>query len=217
MTNELSIIIPYRGDGGQRDRLLEVVKEQYNQYYPNSEIVISNDGYKDNEPFSRAEAINNGVKQSKGDILIISDADVLIHKNYLDYCIQTINEKQFIIPYNFIYYLNKRQTANYLRNKQLTPYTYHHHTIKTSKGLENPGGIQIITKELFNEIGQYNLQFKGWGWEDREFAWRIFEKLGKIPVNCTGRMYHLWHVQALPSAVNERFYHNILKRQDLIK
>lgn len=200
----ISIIIPFQEnqlDKGYRERNFKYVVNQYQRYYPDAQIVQGEDfsGY---ESFCRSHAINDGVKGSSGDILIISDADILFYKRTMDKAIQALQKCPFIIPFGRVVDLSRsfsdrltKQNPTYtLRELREGAASIRDIRVGVSHwGDKSAGGVQVITRDLFNKVGGYDERFKGWGWEDTVFCWKIRKELGDYDILSTECVYHLWH------------------------
>ncbi len=103
----ISIIIPVYN---QADKISECLDGILNQSYKNFEIIVVNDGSKDNifevldkykdkiksvnqENGGSNPARNRGAKEARGDYLIFCDADIILEPTALEIMLKTLEEK----------------------------------------------------------------------------------------------------------------------------
>jgi predicted glycosyltransferase involved in capsule biosynthesis len=202
--DDLSIIIPYKKDDGVRDKNFKFIYNRYKTLFPESEIVIGEDNT-DNDVFSRSRAINNGVKNSSHDILLISDGDLIITKDSIDEGIQKLKESQFVIPWGRCYDLNKNISQKILTNSDIDFNKIQSSSIYRIRDIRQEkiaAGIQLITRELFDKIAGYSELFRGWGAEDEYFCLKIQRELGTYPILPNEKIYHLFHPHDSPNPNN---------------
>lgn len=194
----LSIIIPYKAGVLSREKNYEYVLNRFKKMYPKAEICIGEDTINSSKGFCRSSAINNGVKKSTNDILIISDCDIVIPKETLDYSLDLIDDEEFLIPFGICYDLSKERTEKILAKDPKCWLGIERDIagVRDIRANRLAGGIQLITKDLFNKIGGYDTRFQGWGWEDTVFCWKIHQELGEYTVVDDADIFHLWHDRA---------------------
>lgn len=206
---EISIIIPYQYNGERREYLFQIIKKQYENDFPNTEIIVSEDKIK---PFNKSIAINKGVERSNGDIIMIADADTIVPKNYLLNSIQILDG--FIFPFKFYHFLNEEETNKFLQTSKASDSNAW--IIKNDFGVRNTGGVQIVTRELFEKLGKYDERFTGWGWEDLEFVWRVYDELGDVPILDYGHAYHMWHERPVASPNNAILFYTLGRKEFIL-
>ena len=187
----ISIIIPYKSSGcDRRFANYLCVKNYYEHIFPKAEIVIGQDNSGENV-FCRSHAINDGVSKSNGDIIIISDADLILDKQYF---LEAINlSYDFVIPFGQVMDLSKNICESILTS-YILPSVMPKGQIRDMRGERFAGGIQVITRELFDKVGGYDERFIGWGWEDSHFCWKILAQSPEQYLMIDeGIAYHLWH------------------------
>lgn len=193
----ISIILPYKPDGDRRDIYFNYVFDRYRTMFPDAEIVLGNDT-SGHVAFCRSHAINNGVARSHGDQLIISDVDLLISKQA---CLQAFG-KAFVIPFGRIWHLTPEDSDRIIKGEKWQDLPTHFVDIRESK---LAGGIHIMTRQFFDEIGGYSEEFLGWGWEDTEFCKRV----AIYPILKDEIIYHLWHPRIGYNQYNEEVYRRL--------
>ena len=138
----------------------------------------------DNNTFNKSILINKSVEKINSDLIWILDADVFLNYKYV---INNIPQNiEFMRPFDKIITLNEEETKIL---KQTNKIKLSSREYNTYSGYGKYSFI--IQKKLFNQIGGFNENFKGWGFQDLDF-------IKKIPVNCykghTDNIgFHLFH------------------------
>lgn len=190
---KISILFPFRGDGGWRDRIFEKVLDRYHALLPDAEICI---GSSDADPFSRSGARNDAFRQSTGDILLINDADTFCTWGSLATALTLVDdgEESFVLPYDVYYNVNEWLTEHWLS----VPYSVADLEHNLSEGgydhrlLTAESGVLVVSREAWDSVGGYDENFIGYGWEDNAFVTALTRANGqglKIP----GSAFHLYH------------------------
>jgi len=139
-------------------------------------------------PYCRSWAFNVGVRQARGDVLILHDNDMLIPIDYAATILEKISHGYEVVnPKRFIFYLNGRHTERMFTG-QLDMYSHPPETIV--QNLEG-GGSVAITRKCFDRIGGMDESFVGWGGEDNEF-WDRAKTQKCWPFGYLA-LVHLWH------------------------
>ena len=118
---KVSIIFPYKYIDSHRDKILKWNINRYKEMFNDFEIIIGEDTTNQNE-FCKSNAINNGVKQAQGYIIIIHDIDVVIDKEYIKKGIDLAYNYSYVIPYNKINKIDRQSTINMLKNNDFDNY-----------------------------------------------------------------------------------------------
>lgn len=172
-----AIVIPYRGDTEARARAFQVVRAlwQDGAWWA---VNISDDGA---EPFSRAASINVGVGKIKPtytfttDVIVIADADSLVPLSQVEKAIKWAKEKRGLVwAYTTYRRLNSKWDG-----------------IEWQMANAPSLGCMAIRRECFEKVGGFDKRFRGWGYEDLDFARRCAEhwEHRRVP----GYLTHLWH------------------------
>ncbi|AGY78211.1 galactosyltransferase-related protein [Clostridium autoethanogenum] len=186
----ISVLIPYKSDGGYRDRNWKWIKKRYKALMPGAEICI---GVYDKEPFCKSAAVNTAAKIATRDIFIIADADIIFDIDQIAKAILGLTYCSWIIPFNSIDYLTAKQSRK-LR-KMHPDIDVKYIDFKGCSRLncnEIYGGINVVPRKYFEKVGGFDEAFKGWGEEDDAFQ-RAMDAIcgpyGRIATN----MWHMYH------------------------
>lgn len=184
----LSIILPIsKYLNGDREDHLFFIKNWYNECFPDAEIIISIDN-SNRTLFCKSKAINDGVKLTTKDNLLIADIDMYISKFQILENLKKIDKYGWIIPYDKLIKLDKKQTFE-LMHGNIFPEENKYYNLHV-----RAGGLQLVTKEVFNLVKGYDERFIGWGGEDTSFCASI-ECLYKQGYKSSGESYHLYHAR----------------------
>lgn len=214
---KLSIIFPYRPGNKYYDTNLVYVRNKLEKEFPKSEIIL---GEEDNTnlPFSRSNAINNGVAQSNNNILMIHDTDMLLPKKNIEKGTKLLKTYPMIYPY-YHYLLLSKETSQKIKNGM--DYTYEDLLKTDIQELGEPGNIGggaiLLRRDAYDTIGGYDERFIGWGWEDVLFNYKIKETYpvyegawGKWLDN--DNIFHLWHPEADKNNNNQKLYEKLAEK-----
>jgi hypothetical protein len=188
--NEVDFIFPYRYDTEKRkDNLLRVI-EYYKKNFKDSTFIVSEQGnnqtiqiddfnyifIKKDLPHNQSKCINDGIKISNKKIICVIDADIILLNSYNIYiAVKEIimNEVDYSLPYTDCF-----NEPDY--------------TLREAWGTKCVGGIFIIDREKFLNVGMNNEDFEGWGREDDERHTRLINKGIKFK-RLHGIIVHLEH------------------------
>jgi hypothetical protein len=185
---QVSVVIPFRKTDSHREDALKLVLGRY-AVHRDWQVVIGQD---DSEPFSKARAVNDGVRRSFGDILVICDADLLCPD--VEEAVDIVRRgARWAMPYSTLYRLSKTATRKVLAGSDpgkvaesgngaldLAPYP----------GVLG-GGVVVLRRQTYEDVPM-DERFEGWGGED--VAWgAALRCLAGIPRRSKGPLYHLWH------------------------
>lgn len=192
---KVSIIIPAKNESTNVKMTLESITETPVDIP--MEIIVIDDGSEDNccrfimenedgwrekgVKFIRtagiglANAKNMGADQANGEVLVFSDAHILVEKDWLTKLMATMSQPgvdvltpaiaDFSNPTNVGYgqTWNEKLEVNWLpAPKEISPIPL------------APGGFEAVKKEAFVKVGGFDRGFKIWGYEDVEFSFKCW-------------------------------------------
>ena len=189
----LSIIFPYRKSNQAREDNLNYTVQWYKNCFPEAEIIIADDD--DPNDFNRGRALNIGVAQSSGDVLILADGDLIVPILTLRRCVDLASSYGMIVPFSAITYLNLPATRRVLAGDN----PFHRYADSQLWTLKAMGGCNIMTRKNFYAAGGFDPNFRGWGFEDVAFCLAIRFWVGPIFWE-QGSATHLIHPTSMRSA-----------------
>lgn len=208
MSAKVSILVPFRSDGGRRANLWAWNKQRWEYLLPGVEIIESDCG---NTPdFSMTKAKNIAASQSDADIFIFADGDTTTHHGWINEAIEAIHNKEiFWALYTRCDKLDV-VSSNRLLNSPTSIEIDNYQVDETTFGV-SLGGIVIVPREGYETVGGFDERFTTWGAEDACFAMSMYTLWG-VPHRYPSTIYHLWHNYSLPAL----FGHPDQHRQQLL-
>ena len=190
--------------------------------------------YQEDKGFRKTRALNNGVINSEGELLIFCDQDLIFGEEYIEYMEKNIkkgcfllcrpisvNEEEKDIILKKIELSNKYEELlkplpkDYLESVNKTLKTDRKRRIlnilKLSKrGIKLVGMSYAVMKSDYLKVNGYDENYNGWGEEDDDFGNRLYVAgvKGK-EVKTPNMQIHLWHYSdpTKKHSMNEEYYY----------
>jgi hypothetical protein len=187
----VSVVIPFRSDdNGPRDRIATWVLNRYRSLIA-GEAILAEEPEPAHTYFCRSHAINNGVRQAKHDIVLISDADAVYYPDALSKAIEELQYRTWVIPYRRYRELDEVSTEIILRSSPAEDPTQW--AKSKAEYFGSNASLILTTKEAFWNVGGFDERFIGWAPEDQAWA-AAMETINGPPARVQTRdMLHLWH------------------------
>lgn len=184
--NKLSVIIPHRYMES-RSANYDFVLSWYKDLFPEAEFISADDP---NPKFNRGRALDAGVKQSSGDVLIFGDGDLLVSPKSLHMALKEIQDTDvgFVVPFTRVAYLNEPSSKKVIKCgvlKENYPGT-------TFWKQPSTGGINVLKRSSYEASFGFDPRFEGWGFEDSAFDAAMQCLVGPTRW-LEGPSYHLHH------------------------
>lgn len=193
MTGGLSVLVPYRSDGGLRDELWEFVQRRLAHVLPGAEVIVSDDRHENAELFNRPQALNAAARLANGDLFLIADADTTVSSpTLLREAIQATREDgRWRLP---VTYQQLTQTAS----------DAFKHAGPSSDLLvdvdgrdfewegESWSGLMVVPAEAYWTAGGSDERYIGWGADDAALGIALDTIYG-AHVRFPAAAVHLWH------------------------
>lgn len=143
----------------------------------------------DEVPYNRSWALNYGVRQAQGELIVILDADMLFPERFAANMIDVFSgDIDAVRPVRLLFYLDE-QTSSVVQEQRTLANVSCIGTV-----VQNTPNPIVIRRDAYLELGGHDESFFGWGGEDNEFISRLrtlrFPQGGFLPA------IHLWHREA---------------------
>jgi GT2 family glycosyltransferase len=172
---------------------------------------VHNDG-----PFNRAWGMNVGFKRSSGAVVGFADADLITNATALVDCYERCrSEFEAVKPYDQLVDLTPEESRSIL-NGDWNVEADRKEPQRNREGIGEYvcfcGGLFLIRRSTYEELGGFDERFLGWGGEDDAMT----SKLSRLVKNSGGARhqiaYHLWHERSIASRYFHPHYQHNLAR-----
>jgi len=218
MNPKISVVIPaYNAEKTIED----TIKALLNQDYPKKgyEILIVNDGSTDStrEKIKKfkivklfeqkhkgpAAARNLGVKHSKGDIILFTDADCIPAKNWIKNMIKPFEDKDIAAVAGTYKTLNKENLIARFIGYEIED---RHRKMRNKKTIDFVGTYSAgYRKNIFLKFKGFDITFPTSSGEDPELSFRMSKEGYKIVFNPKTFVYHQ-HPNTLIKFIKQKFW-----------
>lgn len=180
---ETVVLVPFRGDSGWRDKNFGLVMQQVEALgFP---VFVGDSG---DEPFSIARTWNMlSDEAGDWDRAIHWAADFLLVDPHRSIERALAVDHHYVLAFDSCTSLNGAQTAAL-------------HGTDVAAGFEAPppgrlpfGGVKVIGRAMWDDVGGFDHRFLGWGHEDRAFVHAMEVLHGPRVRTAGGHMVNLWH------------------------
>lgn len=156
--------------------------------------------------FNKSRAINEGAKHATSNVLVLADADMILDHTALDLCIQACSDHvDAVNPYTHLVDLSEQERLSFIQSRALP--TKEALTLsdrqKEGEVLCFCGGIYLMKKQVFQDVGGMDEAFQGWGGEDDAMSIKLNTLNISQLIKHSQLAYHLWHQRDL----NDRYQH----------
>jgi hypothetical protein len=190
----VSVLIPFRGDDGHRDKLWSYVRNLWEQL-PVELVVGSDPG---DQPFNVARAFNDAASRATGDLFVLFGADQLPDIDRIAWALNQAEDGAFWCPLFAATGAYREHDTRLIVENGANPANY-----DFAQWAPFCTGILAVTRDGWVEINGMDERFFGWGCEDTAVRMALEVILGPAP-EPTGTLACLWH----PAAPRDRFEAN---------
>lgn len=189
---DLTIVIPFRPSTEERQAIFDWVHAKYGYMFPDSEIIVADSSA--SNPFNRSQARNNGMDEVRTKYVLLSDADTLGIKPYIEGAIEAINDDSpWVIPFDVggLYILNQEYSLELMSKGPDVEFTKEE--LKPKNRPPAIGGLSCMKTESFHRVNGYDERFLGWGYEDNAFQLAMDAVVGSYKRLANSWAIHLYH------------------------
>jgi predicted glycosyltransferase involved in capsule biosynthesis len=185
---KLGIVIPWRP---QPSRLaaFTYVTSWYELMYPDAKIYLSDTPH---AKFNVSAARNRGCLEAFSDgcdVVIVSDADVLLEKMYFDQAIKSAGDhNSIVLPYKGAFRPSVEQSG-WITSSETS---WGHATRGLRQHGADVGGVCVVSRPAFEAVNGWDENFEGWGHEDMVFK-LVYDTLFGTMRRFNGNLIFLAH------------------------
>ena len=212
--NRISIIVPFQSNEPTRRRNWRWLKRYWKSHIKGVQIVMGRDPQSRRRPwrrtplaFSKTTAVNRAFKKTRGDIIVILDADAFLSAGIIKHCATRLryarerNIHMWFVPYLHLYRLNTEGTTDIVAGDPRKGFPLSFSLFgpppsdileATDYGHKYGAMIQVMPREAFEAAGGMDPRFRGWGGEDVAFL-HALDTLWGLHKNTPNDILHLWH------------------------
>ncbi len=162
--------------------------------------------------FNKAWGINVGFRCSAGDILVVADTDMLVESAGLQRTVDAVERELDIArPYRYLIDMTREQSRGWLDGGELPSQPVQDHGFGRYYQGEQiclAGGLFVIRRKFFEQLGGFDERFRGWGGEDDAFSLRAEAVSTRCAIARDGVACHLWHPRQA-SHGKPAYHHNL--------
>lgn len=235
---KISVIIPVYNRTENLKYLIYCLKKQS---YKIDELIVTDDGssidilsflkeeikeckfevkyiWQEDLGFRKTRALNNAVREAKGEVLLFLDQDIILPFNLVEKVMQIIR-KDYFLPFK-VYYMSEEEKNKFMVKNSECKFEYNEIELEDKKqikkikkkifgskiknikyylglkdrGTNLTGGACVIWKENYIKINGYDEEYRSWGKEDDDISWRLYKSGVKAKIlDLEDMIVHLWH------------------------
>lgn len=186
-----ALVIPFRDRGTDPLRAANLTRilEHWSTY--RAEIIIATDGLTGDAQFNRHKAYNEAATETDADILAFVESDMLLDFTVMDQAVDMASARTgLVVPFTERHELSPDDSAT-VRAHQADHHNMRGEVIKPKP--KRTGAINVISRQTYEAIGQYDPAFSGNWWDDRSM--HIAFDICAGPTRwIDGPSWHLYHL-----------------------
>jgi hypothetical protein len=190
----VTVAIPFKPDGGARDRALEFVRAWYARHFPEWEVKVGQDTT--GGAWSKHAATVDALRTSHGRIVVVADADCLCDPRALAAAVEAVElGAPWAIPHREVHRLTEAETAAWYADgvdRPIIPPAETRSLMRAPYVGYAGGGFVVARRDRWAACGGFPAVFTGWGCEDEAVADVLTTLLGE-PERFAADLVHLWH------------------------
>lgn len=194
MSVSVSVLVPYRADGGARDDAWAYAHAWWTVEHPDWQVVV---GGAPDGPWCKAAAVADALAQADGDVVVMADADVICPG--VERAVHAVTAgAPWAMPHRGVYRLSQTATALVYAGLPLPDVgqpraQLFQHCLEVHVGA--PGGGLVVLPRATLEAVPLDPRFQGWGQEDLAWGHALAVMAGPA-WRGAAPLWHLWHPPA---------------------
>jgi predicted glycosyltransferase involved in capsule biosynthesis len=209
VASNIAFIIPYWGTDPYRKQAFEYLQQHiWREFEGWDSVVYTRGGQSQSRSVCRNELATMAL-DAGAEILVFIDADSIPSSGAIQGALSTVMlRKSWLLPYTTYYNLTQEGSRTFMdsppwsfwRAEDEYEYEYVFPGPDPRDRPASVGGSVIVHKEAWEKVKGYDERFRGWGGEDRAFAYALETMTGDL-LRYPSPIYHLWH----PAPEDQRF------------
>lgn len=196
------MLVPRRVGDPHRDRVWEKCRENWSIGLPHVEIV---EGHHNDGLFNRAAATNAAAASAGSwDVAVVVDADVQtsLHpvRKTMDIALAT---DSLVLGFDERHHVSLEATERWMAGDDIE---LADHVDRVEHSIWS--GMIGVSRKLWEEVGGFDEEFTGYGFEDIAFVFACWAAMKKPHVCLSNVIYHLWHPPAAPPSDDFNYVRN---------
>lgn len=189
LEDNISIIIPYCPNTEDGKKIFKWSYTRLKIFFPEAEFLVH--VCDDIKNFNRSKIINNLVKKSTKDILLIIESNVAFDMHSMIIALDLISKFNAITPYGYVHVLTKEETYKLINHPDTL--VLRESEFGNCEVIDYlMGSYVLVNKKIFNDIGGYDEDIVEWAYEKNNFVDRIQEKFGNTVLFHGEPAWNLW-------------------------
>lgn len=184
----VSVLVPFRGDGGPRDEAWAWVRGWWRRRHPGWQVV---EGRCPDGPWVKARAVADALSRADGDTLVLADADVVC-TGVAAAVAEVRAGAAWAIPHHRVYRLTEAASRRVYAGHPVDKAAGRPGSLARAPyiGVEG-GGMLVLPRDTYERV-PLDPRFRGWGGEDLAHALSLRTLVGP-PLRGTEPLWHLHH------------------------
>lgn len=216
-------------DDGSSEKVIDYIED----LIPKANFKIKH-VYQEDKGFRKTRALNNGVRESSGNVLVFCDQDLIFSEDYLEKIENLINKKEYLIGRGtfldedirnrlikdiekeqsfreLISFIDKKENESVEKAIKVDKMRRILNKVGLNKrGIRLSGFSYALMKENYIKVNGYDEKYQGWGQEDDDFGNRLYASgLRGRELVVDYPQIHLWHYfdPSKKKSLNEDYYY----------
>lgn len=161
-------------------------------------------------PFNKSWGLNVGFHVAEGEVLVVSDADVVVHGDRISHALDACrSDYELIRPWSDIVDLTEEETAALVAGHlDEAAVAVPGRRGRRRVGEEPPlcGGVYVIRRDVYERLGGQDERFFGWGGEDDAMSLKVAALCTRVGMLRDSLAVHLHHPRHAALPVDDPAY-----------
>lgn len=185
-----AVVIPFRDRGVDPLRKANLERVLAEWEYFGAEVIVSDDGRNGSSQFNRSAAYNRGLAKTDADVIVFSEADMLIDHTQITKAVDAARTRPgLVIPFSQYRYLTQDDSEKIRSGDRDAIDCIPESTMDNGSSI---GAINVVSRRTISAIGQWDEAFEGSWYDDNAMA-LAFQVCAGPTRWINGPAFHLFH------------------------